>query len=303
MPNQGLSETGQIIAAIATAIILALLAKFGLTPNEESPQDDGGKGKGNIVINFNANGVAEREASRGKSDMRPDNLTDESNIDLSDSPPYRSPVLSSPSRSPIQPIPPDVTTPKPMWLKTWGDLQVGSLPIQNRKSAIMQGLGASGCFGDGAICVAIVLDRRYSKDTKISVWAQGIGFDVKMPYDDVWRKVDVARIVKSGTDEFPESHWVATIPTTANRFTVLCRTDDSSQFVDDRDAHQYCEFIRNSEVGGTRYMVTKEDALNTFGDDGLLRKGTMRLSDKNEDKALLAIYIPYRKELHKTPEK
>ncbi len=167
----------------------------------------------------------------------------------------------------------------------------------------MHGLGSVGCFRDGAICVAIVLDRRYSKDTKISVWAQGIGFDAKMPYDDVWRSVDVARLVKSGTENIPESHWVATIPTTANRFTVLCRTDDASQYVDDRDAHQYCEFISRSEVAGTRYMVTKEDALSTFDSDGILRKNTMRLSDKNEDKALLAIYIPLRKELHKTPEK
>ena len=51
MPREGLSETGQIIAAVATAIILALLAKYGFLPDEDGGKkegDDNGGGVGMV---------------------------------------------------------------------------------------------------------------------------------------------------------------------------------------------------------------------------------------------------------------
>lgn len=66
MPTGGLSETGQVVAAIATAVILAVLAKYGLAPDE-----GGGDGKNVPIVINNYVGVAEAAAKQGKDDTQP----------------------------------------------------------------------------------------------------------------------------------------------------------------------------------------------------------------------------------------
>ena len=295
MPKEGLSETGQLVAAIATAVILALLAKFGLTPNES--EDEGGKGNGpnngpinvpNIIINVNPNGAAEREASQGKADARPINEPPSPGPPPLPAPP--TPGLPTPAPSPVR------------QRKRWDDLKVGSLPIQMRQRPIMDNLMSHRRLN--ATTAVIVLNQKYQVDVKIAVWASGMGFDRSKPYVNDWRIVDFAKIVPPGG--VSEMHWVVHFPTTTKRFVVLCRTDDATEWVDDSDAYQYCAHAEKVKDGQVRYIVTDTDVLNTFDNSGNNRQKGARLSDGNVDgfePFLPAIYIPLRNELHKTPEK
>ena len=308
MPKEGLSDTGQLVVAIATAVILALLAKFGLTPNES--EDEGGKGNGpnngpsngpinvpNIIINVNPNGAAEREASQGKADARPINEPPSPGPPIPPTP--RPPPLPAPSTPGLPPAPLPVRQ-----MKRWDDLKVGSLPIQMRKSPISENLMNLRRPNSNTTTVVIVLAQNYDVDVKIAVWASGMGFDPSKPYVNDWRTVDLVKVVPhAGVSEM---HWVAHFPTTTKRFVVLCRTDDATVWVDDPDAHQYCVMARVVRDGQVRYIVTDTDELNTFDDSGNNRKKVARLSDGNVDgfePFLPAIYIPLRRELHVTPEK
>jgi hypothetical protein len=337
MPNQGLSETGQIIAAIATAIILALLAKFGLTPNDESPQDDGGKGKGNIVINFNANGVAEREAAQGKEDTRPIDepappprpqpsptprppAPSPRPPDPTPRPPAPSPRPPDPTPrppapsprppdpppyvSPIRPQPspapsPKPPTPPPLALKRWDDLRVGSLPFQNRKQDIRADMLSY--RREGTICLTIIVNSNYAQDMRIAVWGEGPGFRKHSPYGNDWAEMDISRVGLSES----QVYWVAHLPMTTEKLVVLCRTDDARYAVEPQDAWQYCQSARLVKKSGVRYIMTSKDDLNTYSNFGYQRD-LMRLSDMTEDDARSltpAIYIPKRNEVHVTPEK
>lgn len=155
-----------------------------------------------------------------------------------------------------------------------------------------------------ATTVVIVLNQNYDVDVKIAVWASGMAFDRSNPYVNNWRKMDFARIVPPGG--VSEMHWVAHFPPTTKRFVVLCRTDDAKEFVDDSDAYQYCAHAEKVKDGPVRYIVTDTDELITFDNSGTNRLKGARLSDGNVDGMtpfLPAIYIPLRRELHKTPEK
>ena len=315
MPKEGLSDTGQLVVAIATAVILALLAKFGLTPNES--EDEGGKGNGpnngpinvpNIIINVNPNGAAEREASQGKADARPRNEPPSPGPPLPPTPglPLPGPPTPRPPPLPAPPTP-GLPTPAPSPVrqrKRWDDLKVGSLPIQMRQRPIMDNLMNLRRLNSNTTTVVIVLDQSYHVDVKIAVWASGMGFDPSQPYAYNWRIVEQAWIVPRAGDS--EMHWVAHFPTTTKRFVVLCRTDDATEWVDDSDAYQYCAHAEKVKDGQVRYIVTDTDELITFDNSGTNRLKGARLSDGNVDGMepfLPAIYIPLRRELHKTPEK
>ena len=301
MPKEGLSETGQLVAAIATAVILALLAKFGLTPNES--EDPGGKGNGpndgpkwpKIIINVNPGGAAEREAAQGKADTRP--VTEPPTpVPL----PPQTPVPPPPPRPPPPPTPssPTPAPSPPRQMKRWEDLKVGSLPIRMRNGDIRANLLSN--RRANTICLAIVLDIKYGHDVKIAVWAEGLGFNSRTPYEKMWRAIDVDRV---GQDVCVAHFPMAPIKT--SRFVVLCRTDDSRVAVEPEDAWQYCQSARLEQGDRVRYIITDKDELYLFGNLGL-RRPSMRLFDMSEDDAKAstpAIYIPLRKELHVTPEK
>ena len=339
MPNQGLSETGQIIAAIATAIILALLAKFGLTPNDS---EDGPKNNPNIVINVNASGVAEREASQGKEDTRPIDQPaprprpqpsptprppapsprppDPNSYVFSPIRPEPAPNPRPPAPSPKPPTPdpkpapspkpptPDPTprpppkppTPPALVLKSWNDLNVGSLPLQNRGADIRANL-LGRYRREDTICLTIILNENYDQDVKIAVWGEGPGFTRRSPYGNDWAEMDIERV---GMSE-GQVYWVAHLPMTTAKFVVLCRTDDAKYAVEPQDAWQYCQSARQVKGDKVKYIMTSNDDLNTFGNFGY-RSGPVRLSDMTEDDAMRrtpVIYIPKRNELHVTPEK
>jgi hypothetical protein len=66
MPKEGLSETGQVVAAIATAVILAVLAKYGFAPDEGSGEGKKSEGGTHHHQQLRRGGGSGGEARKGR---------------------------------------------------------------------------------------------------------------------------------------------------------------------------------------------------------------------------------------------
>lgn len=280
MPREGLSETGQIIAAVATAIILALLAKYGLLPDEDGGKkegDDNGGGGGNpgTVINIQIGGERLEDVARaGREAMTP----------LKTTPPR---VHSSGVEIPEEPF---------------EDLTVGALPIKGRRKEIMANIGA--LYGEynfynesDTMRLVVVLDSIYGTRAKIGVWA----FDPArrgMLVGAGWSLLPVHRVgVFQG-----QLHFVVLVPVRwdakdasgrVRELMVLCRTDDATKAPDPRKAREYVERAR--EDGSDAYRLQANKPLTLFDDTtGLPGAGAslMAIGRETARTHLPAIYIP-----------
>ena len=202
MPTGGLSETGQVVAAIATAVILAVLAKYGFAPDEGG--GDGKKSEGVPIIINNYVGVAEAAAKQGKDDTQP--------------------LVEGGSSA----------------RKSYEDITTGVLPIQIRDKRIASGLLDH--RKEDSVCLAVTMDGAYGdvaiavwgkgvginpKDSINDSWHE-------MDYEFVGNATWLVHI----PSQWGTSGWRTG---RLSGLMVLCNSVDATQPVDPADAQQYCD--------------------------------------------------------------
>ena len=148
MPREGLSETGQIIAAVATAIILALLAKYGFLPDEDGgKKEDDPPGGPTTIINNNIM-------------IGPENFQNVAR-------------LGKQAATPHKGIPP---TPEQ---ESFEGFDIGILPIQNRSKNIMSNLRRANAM---YYRLVVVLDAHYGQSVRIGVYGYDSGDHQWFPF-------------------------------------------------------------------------------------------------------------------------
>ena len=262
MPREGLSETGQIIAAVATAIILALLAKYGFLPDE----DDGKKeseGTQPTVINIQIGTQRIEEAAREGRDAM-------------------TPAKGTPPREGDEPF---------------EDLDVGALPIQSRVKPIMSDIGRHVVTRrpPTTMHLVVVLDKVYGTQKTISVWSYGYdGIDG----DIGWSKLGVKKI----GDLNGQMHFLVEVPINwsakdasgrVRQLMVLCRTGDATK---EPDAHTCAKYLVRARVDASEKYVLKADkVLRLFDVTSGNQNGVASLATITRDtlrEHVPAIYIP-----------
>jgi len=148
MPREGLSETGQIIAAVATAIILALLAKYGLLPDEDGgKKEDDPPGGPTTIINNNIM-------------IGPENFQDVARLGKQATTPHKG-------------------TPQTPEQESFEELNIGPLPIQNRGKDIMSNFKRANPV---YYRLVVVLDANYGQSVRIGVYGYDSGDDRWFPF-------------------------------------------------------------------------------------------------------------------------
>ena len=267
MPREGLSETGQIIAAVATAIILALLAKYGLLPDEDEGKKDSDD-TGKTVINIQIGGTQEieRTAREGRDAMTPAKgtppRTNASGYDLNDEP--------------------------------FDKLDVGALPIVRRAKDIKPNIGAQIRDSVGFFPLVVVLDSMYKSQAKIGVYSDGFAGMA----GDGWYKLDV-----DGLGVFQDClHFLVAVPVNweakdasgrVKRLMVLSRTEDATRVPYDITCINYLERAR---IEGTeKYRLEANVPLHLFSRDTGRKAGSASLQSIIQSTArthVPAIFIP-----------
>ena len=262
MPREGLSETGQIIAAVATAIILALLAKYGLLPDEdggkkEGDDNGGGGGNGKTVINIQIGGERLEDVARaGRDAMTPHKGTpprkDESGMHIVEEP--------------------------------FEDLTVGALPILNRSKPIMPNIWEHIGANPHTMPLVVLLDRVYGTQSQISVYSEGF---------DGWSRL---RVMELGVYE-SQLHFLVDVPVKwdakdasgrVRQLMVLCRTDDATKVPDHVTCASYLARARTD--ASERYFLKANKELNVFGTTKGTKFGAASLS--TIDRGVASIYVP-----------
>jgi len=266
MPREGLSETGQIIAAVATAIILALLAKYGLLPDE----DDGKKESedtGQTVINIQiGTQEIEKAAREGRDAMTPAKGT----------PPRKNASGYELIEPPFE------------------DLDVGALPIKNRVKDIMPNIGVQIRDHVAFFPLVVVLDSVYGPQSKIGVFSDGHAGMA----GDGWYKLDVEGLGVYGGS----LHFLVAVPVNwdakdasgrVKRLMVLSRTEDATKRPLDFTCINYLERARTE--GAEKYRLEANHALHLFSRDTGRKAGSASLLGIVQSTArthIPAIYIP-----------
>jgi hypothetical protein len=266
MPREGLSETGQIIAAVATAIILALLAKYGfLRDEDDGKKESESEDKGKTVINIQIGTQRIEEAARDGRDVL-------------------SPAKGTPLRI-------DASGVKE---EPFEHLDVGALPIKNRRAAIMPGIDAHRLLRrpPTTMHLVVVLDSVYmthGTQAMIGVYAED--------HDD-WHKLAVKRV----GDLRKYLHFLVEVPiqwaaTDASgrvrRLVVLCRTSDATI---EPDNPTCLSFLHRAQVDASEtYVLPANRPLTLFDVDSGNPNGSASLATITADVARLhvpAIFIP-----------
>lgn len=254
MPREGLSETGQIIAAIATAIILALLAKYGLLPDE-----DGGKKEDDVTVDptppggpttiINNNIVIGRE-----------NFQNVARLGKQATTPYKG-------------------TPPTPEQESFDDSDIGILPIRNRNKDIMPNFRRANAM---YYRLVVVLDAHYGENVRIGVYGYDSGDDQWFPF-----LMDYAGQFQS------QAHFIAYTPKETSDLTklvVLTRTDDALKRPDVKQALNFVSMARFDD-SNREYVLTTDWPLNLFDDTtGIRAKITTFLGHKVPNH-VPAIYI------------
>lgn len=276
MPREGLSETGQIIAAVATAIILALLAKYGLLPDEDGGKkegdDTGGGGGGNpgnpgTVINIQIGTQDLEKAARdGREAMTP----------LKSTPPRKN------------------ASGYDLLDKPFETLDVGALPIKNRRQDIMPNIQSRIRPSAERMPLVVVLDSVYGTQSKIGVYSYGYAGWAGVG----WNKLDVEVL-----GVYAKSlHFLVDVPVNWDakdasgrvmQLVVLCRTRDATNVPDHFECIEYLERARTE--GSEAYRLEANHPLNLFSRDSGESAGSASLLSIVESTSrthLPAIYIP-----------
>ena len=266
MPREGLSETGQIIAAVATAIILALLAKYGLLPDE----DDGKKESedtGKTVINIQiGTQEIEKAAREGRDAMTP----------VKGTPPRKNASGYELIEEPFD------------------KLDVGALPISRRVKNIMPNIGVQIRDHVAFFSLVVVLDSMYKSQAKIGVYSDGFAGMA----GDGWYKLEV-----EGLGVFQDClYFLVAVPVNwdakdasgrVKRLMVLSRTEDATKAPYDFTCFEYLERARTE--GTDKYRLEANVPLHLFSRDTGKRLGLASLQTIDKSTAqthVPAIYIP-----------
>ena len=268
MPREGLSETGQIVAAVATAIILALLAKYGFLPDEDDGKKEGDeRGTQPTVINIQIGTQRIEEAAReGRDAMTP----------LKSTPPRKSPLGYDLVEEPFE------------------ALDVGALRIQNRNKEIMPNIENHIRPHVEIMPLVVVLDSVYGAQSKIGVYSYGYAGWA----GDGWNKLDVEVL-----GVYAKSlHFLVDVPVNwdakdasgrVKRLMVLCRTRDATKAPDQFECVNYLERARTE--GSEAYRLEANHPLHLFSRDSGKKGGSASLLSIDRDTSrthLPAIYIP-----------
>ena len=262
MPREGLSETGQIIAAVATAIILALLAKYGFLPDEDGDDNGGGGKNGKTVINIQIGGERLEDVARaGRDAMTPHKGTppriDESGVHIPDEP--------------------------------FEDLTVGALPIKNRVKPIMPDILEHIGADPHTMPLVVLLDRVYGTQSQISVYSEGYDSE---GYDG-WSRLGVKEL---GVYE-SQLHFLVDVPVNwdakdasgrVRQLMVLCRTDDATKVPD----HVICAnyLARARADASEEYFLKANKDVNLFGTTKGTKYGAASLS--TIQRGVVSLYVP-----------
>ena len=244
MPREGLSETGQIIAAVATAIILALLAKYGFLPDEdgEKKEDDvtvdpPPPGRPTTIINNNIT-------------IGPEHFQDVARLGKQATTPHKG----------TPPTPEQVSFEK---------LDIGPLPIQNRGKDIMPNFYR---VHAGYYRLVVVLDANYGQSGRIGVYGYDSGDHQWFPF-----LVDYAGEFQN------QAHFIAFTPKITSNLTklvVLTRLDDALTPPDVKQALSFVSMARFDDSNG-EYVLTADKPLHLFDDTtGTRAKQTTSLGQK-----------------------
>ena len=222
MPREGLSETGQIIAAVATAIILALLAKYGLLPDEDGgKKEDDPPGGPTKIINNNIM-------------IGQENFQDVARLGKQATTPHKG-TPPTPEQEPFE------------------ELNIGPLPIQNRRQDIMPDFRLAHAM---YYRLVVVLDAHYGQKVRIGVYGYDSGGDQWFPF-----KVDYAGEFQN------QAHFIAYTPKETSNLTklvVLTRTDDA---LTPPDKTKALNFVSVARFENNRdYVLTTDWPLNLFDD-------------------------------------
>lgn len=229
MPREGLSETGQIIAAVATAIILALLAKYGLLPDE-----DGGKKEDDVTVDPPPPGGPTTIINNNIM-IGPENFQNVARLGKQATTPHKG-------------------TPPTPEQESFEELNIGPLPIQNRSKDIMPNVNRANAM---YYRLVVVLDANYGQDVRIGVYGYDSGDDQWFPF-----LVDYA-------GEFQDqAHFIAFTPKETLNLTklvVLTRTDDALTPPDKKQALKFVSVARLDD-SNRDYVLTADKPLNLFED-------------------------------------
>jgi hypothetical protein len=267
MPREGLSETGQIIAAVATAIILALLAKYGFLPDEDDGKKESEDTGKTTVINIQ---IGTQEIEKAARDGR-DAMT---------------PVKGTPPRT--------NNSGYELIEAPFDELDVGALPIKNRAKDIMPNIGAQIRDHVAFYSLVVVLDSMYKSQAKIGVYSDGFAGLA----GDGWSKLEV-----EGLGVFQDClHFLVAVPVNwdakdasgrVKRLVVLSRTENATKVPDSFKCINYLERARNE--GTEKYRLEANHPLHLFSRDTGRRAGSASLQTIDKSTAqthVLAIYIP-----------
>lgn len=261
MPREGLSETGQIIAAVATAIILALLAKYGFLPDEDGDDNGGGGGNGKTVINIQIGGERLEDVARaGREAMTPHKGTP--------------PQIDESGHIPDEPF---------------EDLTVGALPIKNRVKPIMPNIFEHIGADPHTMPLVVLLDRVYGTQSLISVYSEGF---------DGWSRLGVKEVGVFDSQlhflvDVPVNWDAKDASGRVRQLMVLCRTDDATKVPDHHACANYLARAR-ADVSEEYFLNANKD-VNLFGTTKGTKFGAASLSTIKRGTASLyvpAIYIP-----------
>ncbi len=271
MPREGLSETGQIIAAVATAIILALLAKYGFLPDE----DDGKKESedtGKTVINIQIGTQRIEEAAR-------------------DGREFLSPAKGTPLKI-------DASGVKE---EPFEKLNVGALPIQMRSKNLLPTLQKGIVGHPTTMFLVVVLDQHFGTQATISVWSDGFAGLRGDDYDDSgWVKLGIQEV----GDLNGQMHFLVEVPVNwsakdlsgrVRQLMVLCRTDDATKDPDPSKCESFLERARTDVA--SEYFLKASKPLNLFNSSTGVKQGSASLANIDKGMARMhwpAVYIPYR---------
>ena len=223
MPREGLSETGQIIAAVATAIILALLAKYGFLPDEDGEKkEDDPPGGPTTIINNNIM-------------IGPENFQNVARLGKQATTPHKG-------------------TPPTPEQESFEEINIGPLPIRNRRQDIMPNFKRAHAV---YYRLVVVLDAHYGQSVRIGVY----GYDSE---DDQWFPflVDYAGEFQN------QAHFIAFTPKETSNLTklvVLTRLDDALTPPDVKQALSFVSMARFDDSNG-EYVLTADKPLHLFDD-------------------------------------
>ena len=241
MPREGLSETGQIIAAVATAISLALLAKYGLLPDEDGgkKEDDDPPPPGGPTTIINNNIM-----------IGPENFQNVAR-------------LGKQATTPHKGTPP---TPEQESLE---ELNIGPLPIQNRVKDIMPNFNRANAV---YYRLVVVLDANYGQSVRIGVCGYDSGNDRWFSFhvDYAGEFQDQAHFIAYTPNE----------TSNLTKLVVLARTDDALTPPDKNQALKFVSVARLDD-SNREYVFTADRPLNLFEDTtGRRAKPTTSLGRK-----------------------